>query len=203
MGTGGVIKSIQKREFIDGYDEDAGDCGGVHGEGGQELCRFVPAHFNASQRQATKDAGLIAGLNVMQVINEPTAAAIAYGRDKDSQGERNILIFDLCGWTFGVSLLTTGDGNFDAKATSGDTHICGEDFDSRTVTYFINEFKRKFKRTSAGMRVLSAVCGVRECEAEPVVERERVFHPRPVSVHHRLVLTLLSTVLRVQQNRSS
>ena len=97
----------------------------------------VPAYFNDPQRQATKDAGVIAGLNVMRIINEPTAAAIAYGLDKGSQGERNILIFDLGGGTFDVSLLTIDDGVFEVKATSGDTHLGGEDFDSRMVTYFI------------------------------------------------------------------
>ena len=109
-----------------------------------------PAYFNDSQRQATKDAGLIAGLNVMRIINEPTAAAIAYGLDKGSQGERNILIFDLGGGTFDVSLLTIDDGVFEVKATSGDTHLGGEDFDSRMVTYFINEFKRKYKKDISG-----------------------------------------------------
>jgi L1 cell adhesion molecule like protein len=91
----------------------------------------VPAYFNDSQRQATKDAGAIAGLNVMRIINEPTAAAIAYGLDKKSKGENNILIFDLGGGTFDVSLLTLDDGIFEVKATNGDTHLGGEDFDNR------------------------------------------------------------------------
>jgi heat shock protein 1/8 len=93
----------------------------------------VPAYFNDSQRQATKDAGLIAGLNVMRIINEPTAAAIAYGLDKKVEGERNVLIFDLGGGTFDVSLLTIEDGIFEVKATAGDTHLGGEDFDQRLV----------------------------------------------------------------------
>ncbi len=106
----------------------------------------VPAYFNDSQRQATKDAGMIAGLNVLRIINEPTAAAIAYGLEKKSKGERNILIFDLGGGTFDVSLLTIDDGIFEVKATAGDTHLGGEDFDNRMVTYCIQEFKRKHKK---------------------------------------------------------
>merc|ERR1712137_1339298 len=90
----------------------------------------VPAYFNDSQRQATKDAAAIAGLNCLRIINEPTAAAIAYGLDKKA-GERNILIFDLGGGTFDVSLLTIDDGVFEVKATAGDTHLGGEDFDNR------------------------------------------------------------------------
>jgi len=104
----------------------------------------VPAYFNDSQRQATKDAGTIAGLNVKRIINEPTAAAIAYGLDK-SGTERNVLIFDLGGGTFDVSLLTIEEGIFEVKATAGDTHLGGEDFDSRMVNHFVQEFKRKFK----------------------------------------------------------
>lgn len=106
----------------------------------------VPAYFNDSQRQATKDAGLIAGLNVLRIINEPTAAAIAYGLDKKSGGEKNVLIFDLGGGTFDVSLLTIEDGIFEVKATAGDTHLGGEDFDHRLVNHFVAEFKRKNKK---------------------------------------------------------
>jgi len=102
----------------------------------------VPAYFNDSQRQATKDAGIIAGLNVLRIINEPTAAAMAYGLDKKGEGERNVLIFDLGGGTFDVSLLTNDDGVFEVKATSGDTHLGGEDFDNRMVNYFIDMFKK-------------------------------------------------------------
>lgn len=104
----------------------------------------VPAYFNDSQRQATKDAGVIAGLNILRIINEPTAAAIAYGLDK-RDGERNILIFDLGGGTFDVSLLSIDDGIFEVKATAGDTHLGGEDFDNRMMDHFIKEFKRKLK----------------------------------------------------------
>ena len=106
----------------------------------------VPAYFNDSQRQATKDAGTIAGLNVLRIINEPTAAAIAYGLDKKVLGERNVLIFDLGGGTFDVSLLTIEEGIFEVKATAGDTHLGGEDFDNRLVNHFVQEFKRKNKK---------------------------------------------------------
>jgi L1 cell adhesion molecule like protein len=103
----------------------------------------VPAYFNDSQRQATKDAGIIAGLHVLRIINEPTAAAIAYGLDKKGLGERNVLIFDLGGGTFDVSLLAIDDGVFEVKATSGDTHLGGEDFDNRIVQYVVDQFKAK------------------------------------------------------------
>ncbi|CAI6576662.1 CNT_HP2_G0015450.mRNA.1.CDS.1 [Saccharomyces cerevisiae] len=106
----------------------------------------VPAYFNDSQRQATKDAGTIAGLNVLRIINEPTAAAIAYGLDKKSQKEHNVLIFDLGGGTFDVSLLSIDEGVFEVKATAGDTHLGGEDFDSRLVNFLAEEFKRKNKK---------------------------------------------------------
>jgi len=102
----------------------------------------VPAYFNDAQRQATKDAGTIAGLNVMRIINEPTAAAIAYGLDKKS-GEKNILVFDLGGGTFDVSLLTIDNGVFEVIATSGDTHLGGEDFDNRIIQHMLKVFKRK------------------------------------------------------------
>ena len=106
----------------------------------------VPAYFNDSQRQATKDAGTIAGLNVKRIINEPTAAAIAYGLDRQKgKGEKNVLIFDLGGGTFDVSLLTIEDGIFEVKATAGDTHLGGEDFDNRLVNHFAGEFKKKTK----------------------------------------------------------
>eukprot|EP00004_Rigifila_ramosa_P003753 TRINITY_DN13_c0_g1_i1.p1 TRINITY_DN13_c0_g1~~TRINITY_DN13_c0_g1_i1.p1 ORF type:complete len:677 (-),score=198.73 TRINITY_DN13_c0_g1_i1:41-2011(-) len=122
----------------------------------------VPAYFNDSQRQATKDAGAIAGLNVMRIINEPTAAAIAYGLDKKKGGEQNILIFDLGGGTFDVSLLTIEEGIFEVKATAGDTHLGGEDFDSRMVNHFAQEFKRKHKKDLAGnpraLRRLRTAC---------------------------------------------
>ncbi len=105
----------------------------------------VPAYFNDSQRQATKDAGIIAGLNVLRIINEPTAAAIAYGLDKISETQRNVLIFDFGGGTHDVSLLSLEDGVFEVKATAGDTHLGGEDIDNRIVNYVVEEFKKKHK----------------------------------------------------------
>lgn len=105
----------------------------------------VPAYFNDSQRQATKDAGIIAGLEIKRIINEPTAAAIAYGLDKKGDGEMNVLIFDCGGGTFDVSLLTLDDGLFEVRATGGNTHLGGEDFDQRMVDYFKKEFLRKTK----------------------------------------------------------
>uniref|UniRef100_A0A7S0VSR7 Heat shock protein 70 n=1 Tax=Hemiselmis tepida TaxID=464990 RepID=A0A7S0VSR7_9CRYP len=125
----------------------------------------VPAYFNDSQRQATKDAGAISGLNILRIINEPTAAAIAYGLDKKTAGskaERNVLIFDLGGGTFDVSLLTIEEGIFEVKATAGDTHLGGEDFDSRLVNFFVSEFKRKFKKevtaSARSLRRLRTAC---------------------------------------------
>ncbi|XP_065084437.1 heat shock protein 70 A2-like [Ochlerotatus camptorhynchus] len=107
----------------------------------------VPAYFNDSQRQATKDAGAIAGLNVMRIINEPTAAALAYGLDKELKGERHVLIFDLGGGTFDVSILTINEGSlFEVLSTAGDTHLGGEDFDNRMVSHFVEEFKRKYRK---------------------------------------------------------
>lgn len=107
----------------------------------------VPAYFNDSQRQATKDAGKIAAINVLRIINEPTAAALAYGLDKNLKGERNVLIFDLGGGTFDVSILTIDEGSlFEVKSTAGDTHLGGEDFDNRLVNHFADEFKRKYKK---------------------------------------------------------
>ncbi|BDA50878.1 Luminal-binding protein 5 [Coccomyxa sp. Obi] len=104
----------------------------------------VPAYFNDAQRQATKDAGTIAGLNVVRIINEPTAAAIAYGLDKKGV-EQNILVFDLGGGTFDVSILTIDNGVFEVISTSGDTHLGGEDFDHRVMDYFIKLIKKKYK----------------------------------------------------------
>ncbi|XP_027330881.1 heat shock 70 kDa protein isoform X2 [Abrus precatorius] len=124
----------------------------------------VPAYFNDSQRQATKDAGAISGLNVLRIINEPTAAAIAYGLDKKAsrKGEQNVLIFDLGGGTFDVSLLTIEEGIFEVKATAGDTHLGGEDFDNRMVNHFVSEFRRKNKKDISGnaraLRRLRTAC---------------------------------------------
>ena len=123
----------------------------------------VPAYFNDSQRQATKDAGTIAGLNILRIINEPTAAAIAYGLDKQSdKGEKNVLIFDCGGGTFDVSILTIDDCIFEVKATAGDTHLGGEDFDTLLVEYFMEEFKKKNKKDMSenkrAMRRLRTAC---------------------------------------------
>merc|ERR1711872_168771 len=124
----------------------------------------VPAYFNDSQRQATKDAGVIAGLNVLRIINEPTAAAIAYGLDKknSSDKESNVLIFDLGGGTFDVSILAIDGGIFEVKSTAGDTHLGGEDFDNRMVDHFVTEFKRKHKKDITGnkraLRRLRTAC---------------------------------------------
>ena len=107
----------------------------------------VPAYFNDSQRQATKDAGVIAGLNVLRIINEPTAAALAYGLEKKSKQERNVLIYDLGGGTFDVTLMTIEDGVFEVKATAGDTHLGGEDLDHRLMEHCMSEFKKNIKKT--------------------------------------------------------
>jgi len=122
----------------------------------------VPAYFNDSQRQATKDAASIAGLNCLRIINEPTAAAIAYGLDKNKDEDTNVLIFDLGGGTFDVSLLNIEGGIFEVKATAGDTHLGGEDFDARLLRHLAEEFKRKHKKDITGnaraLRRLRSAC---------------------------------------------
>ena len=123
----------------------------------------VPAYFNDAQRQATKDAGTIAGLNILRIINEPTAAAISYGLDNKAKGgEQNVLIFDLGGGTFDVSLLSIEDGIFEVKATAGDTHLGGEDFDQKLMEYFRQQFKRQHKKDLASsdraLRRLRTAC---------------------------------------------
>ncbi len=122
----------------------------------------VPAYFTDSQRQATKDAGVIAGLNVLRIINEPTAAAIAYGLDKKDAHEKNVLIFDLGGGTFDVSVLAIEGGVFEVKSTAGDTHLGGEDFDNRMVSHFMQEFKRKnnkdISQNARALRRLRTAC---------------------------------------------
>ena len=122
----------------------------------------VPAYFNDSQRQATKDAGKISGLNVKRIINEPTAAAIAYGLDKKFKNERNVLIFDLGGGTFDVSVLSLEEGLFEVKATNGHTHLGGEDFDNRIVDFCASEFRRKYnlniKENPKALRRLRTSC---------------------------------------------
>jgi heat shock protein 1/8 len=131
------------------------------GDSVTEAVITVPAYFNDAQRQATKDAGIIAGLNVLRIINEPTAAAISYGLDKKSK-EETILIFDMGGGTFDVSLLTLDDGIFEVKATGGDGHLGGEDFDNRMTEYVVQEFKKKTKLDITGnpraMRRVKTAC---------------------------------------------
>ncbi len=128
----------------------------------QKAVVTVPAYFNDSQRQATKDAGQISGMQVLRIINEPTAAAIAYGLDKKSSQERNVLIFDLGGGTFDVSLLTIEEGIFEVKATNGHTHLGGEDFDNRIVEFCIEDFKKKsgvdIKQNVKAIRRLRTQC---------------------------------------------
>ena len=122
----------------------------------------VPAYFNNAQRQATKDAGQIAGLNVMRIISEPTAGALAYGLDKKTDEEHNVLVYDLGGGTFDVSLLNIEEGMFEVKATSGNCHLGGEDFDSRLVDYFVHQFKKKTRKditsNPRAMRRLRTAC---------------------------------------------
>src|SRR5215216_4465846 len=116
------------------------DAEGYLGEEVTEAVITVPAYFEDAQRQATKDAGRIAGLDVKRIINEPTAAALAYGLDKE--GEQTILVFDLGGGTFDVSILTLGEGVFEVKATSGNNHLGGDDFDAKIVEWMVQEFKK-------------------------------------------------------------
>jgi len=145
----------------------------------------VPAYFNDSQRQATKDAGAISGLNVLRIINDPTAAAIAYGLDKKGD-EKNVLIFDLGGGTFDVSLLTIEEGIFEVKATAGDTHLGGEDFDNLMVDFFLADFKP----------VTARIC--RETSAHSVVCERHANAPSelsPAPPRHTLKLTPCSTEL--------
>ena len=151
----------------------------------------VPAYFNDAQRKATQDAGRIAGLNVLRVINEPTAAAIAYGMDKSSEGERNVLVFDLGGGTFDVTLLTIDEGMFEVKATAGDTHLGGEDFDSRLVNHCVDTFKRLNKLDTdltsnpRAMRRLRTACErakrTLSSSATTTVEIESLFEGRDFS----------------------
>eukprot|EP00796_Vickermania_ingenoplastis_P013524 gene13525-biopygen17 len=153
----------------------------------------VPAYFNDSQRQATKDAGTIAGLEVLRIINEPTAAAIAYGLDKSEEAERNVLIFDLGGGTFDVTLLTIDGGIFEVKATNGDTHLGGEDFDNRLVNFFCDEFKRKNKGkdlsgSQRSLRRLRTACErakrTLSSATQATIEIDAPVRQRGLPVHH-------------------
>ncbi|WAR00020.1 HSP74-like protein [Mya arenaria] len=144
----------------------------------------VPAYFNDSQRQATKDAGAICGLNVLRIINEPTAAALAYGLDKNLSGEKNVLIYDLGGGTFDVSILTIDDGSmFEVRSTAGDTHLGGEDFDNRMVNHFVQEFKRKnhkdLSKNARALRRMRTACErakrTLSCSTEASIEIDSLF----------------------------
>lgn len=152
----------------------------------------VPAYFNDSQRRATTDAGVIAGLKVLRIINEPTAAAIAYGLDKQAAGERSVLIFDLGGGTFDVSVLKMEEGIFEVKSTAGDTHLGGEDFDNRMVSHFTQEFKRKtgkdISENKRALRRLRTAC-----------ERAKVSFDD--SHHHRFIFVLSSFSVRCPVHR--
>jgi hypothetical protein len=132
-----AIKLVPKTQDPDKLTDDAAR---YLDEKVKDAVITVPAYFNDAQRQATKDAGQIAGLNVLRIINEPTAAALAYGLDKKQH--ETILVFDLGGGTFDVSILEVGDGVFEVKSTAGDTHLGGDDFDKRIVDWLIEEFKR-------------------------------------------------------------
>ena len=159
----------------------------------------VPAYFNDSQRQATKDAGLIAGLNVLRIINEPTAAAIAYGLDKKTEGEKNVLIFDLGGGTFDVSLLTIEEGIFEVKSTAGDTHLGGEDFDNRLVNHFVNEFKRKVSSKNFDIGSLPRPGAPHDHEAPANVNQ----HKKDLSSNARALRRLRTACERAKRTLSS
>eukprot|EP00492_Amphilonche_elongata_P001205 TRINITY_DN171_c0_g1_i20.p1 TRINITY_DN171_c0_g1~~TRINITY_DN171_c0_g1_i20.p1 ORF type:complete len:391 (+),score=105.66 TRINITY_DN171_c0_g1_i20:162-1334(+) len=169
------------------------------GESVKDAVVTVPAYFNDSQRQATKDAGRIAELNVLRIINEPTAAAIAYGLDKADQEEQNVLIFDLGGGTFDVSLLTIDEGVFEVMATAGDTHLGGEDFDNSLVDHCTKDFKRKHKKDMTTMLV---PCDVFELSAK----QQRELCPQlfvQSSKLTRFLTELISTSRSLEQNSSS
>ena len=165
----------------------------------------VPAYFNDSQRQATKDAGLIAGLNVLRIINEPTAAAIAYGLDKKTEGERNVLIFDLGGGTFDVSLLTIEEGIFEVKSTAGDTHLGGEDFDNRLVNHFVNEFKRKSLPSSSASSDANLSTGKHKkvCNSQPNPLKTTANESQDLSANARALRRLRTACERAKRTLSS
>ena len=144
------------------------------GEKVTEAVITVPAYFNDSQRQATKDAGRIAGLNVLRIINEPTAASLAYGLDKKK--DEKIAVFDLGGGTFDISILELGDGVFEVKATNGDTFLCGEDFDQRIIDYLADEFKKDqgidLRRDRMALQRLKEAAEKAKCELSSSVETD-------------------------------
>jgi len=143
-----------------------GDAEKYLGEKVTQAVITVPAYFNDSQRQATKDAGKIAGLEVMRIINEPTAAALAYGADKS--GDHTVLVYDLGGGTFDVSILEMGDGVFEVKSTNGDTHLGGDDFDERIMKWMTDEFKKSTGIDLTGDRM--AMQRIREAAEKAKIE---------------------------------
>jgi heat shock protein 5 len=152
----------------------------------------VPAYFNDAQRQATKDAGVIAGLQVLRIINEPTAAAIAYGLDK-REGEKNILVFDLGGGTFDVSVLTIDNGVFEVVSTNGDTHLGGEDFDQRVIDYFVKVFVKKHsKPDDEGHAAVDKVSLRKDHRAMQKLRREVEKAKRALSAAHQAEIEIES-----------
>ncbi|KAL4381707.1 hypothetical protein AHAS_Ahas04G0160400 [Arachis hypogaea] len=149
-------------DFLHGAHQNEGDHRGLPEKNHQERRRYRPRLLQRLQRQATKDAGAIAGLNIMRIINEPTVVAYSLDKKASKTGEKNVLIFDLGGGTFDVSLLTIEKGIFEVKATAGDTHLGGEDFDNRLVNHFAAEFKRKHKKdmssNARALRRLRTAC---------------------------------------------
>ena len=168
----------------------------------------VPAYFNDSQRQATKDAGTIAGLNVLRIINEPTAAAIAYGLDRQSSTEKNVLIFDLGGGTFDVSLLNITGGVFAVKATAGDTHLGGEDFDNNLLEFFKKDFQKKtgldISEDARALRRLRSACErakrTLSSVAQTTVEVDSLFQVRSMASPSKF-RHLFITFYRVRTSR--
>ena len=160
----------------------------------------VPAYFNESQRQATKDAGTgtISGLNLLRIINEPTAAAIAYGLDRQSSAEKNVLIFDLGGGTFDVSLLNITGGVFAVKASAGDTHLGGEDFDNNLLEHFKKEFQKKtgldISDDARALRRLRSACErakrTLSSVAQTTVEVDSLFQVNITDVRYGYMLTI-------------
>ena len=146
---------------------------GYLGQKVEQAVITVPAYFNDAQRQATKDAGKIAGLEVLRIINEPTAAALAYGLEK-KEG-KTIAVYDLGGGTFDISILEIGDGVFEVKSTNGDTFLGGEDFDMRIVDYLANEFKKEIRHRSAWRQARAAAPerGGREGQDRAVLDHRR------------------------------
>ena len=155
MGEANYKVSAMILQYIKKFSED------YLGEPVKDAVITVPAYFNDSQRQATKDAGKIAGLNVQRIINEPTASALAYGLDKGDKDEK-ILVYDLGGGTFDVSILQLGDGVFEVLSTNGDTHLGGDDFDNKIIDWLVAEFKKDnnidLSKDKMAMQPLSRKC---------------------------------------------